>query len=235
MEIIPVIDIYRGRVVHALKGQRSSYQPIQSGLCSGSDPVDIVQAFLDVYPFKKIYIADLDAINGLQINNKIINTLCVQFPGISFWIDEGNSSKDEIAVIQDLQKVQVVGSETGIGPDVMNDLKTILPQPVLSLDFRNGNFIGNKTMLLSPENWPENVIIMNLDRVGSEEGPDMELFKKITSMAKDKNFYIAGGIRNIDDIQSLKETGITGILLATALHNEEITGKELREIGTKNI
>lgn len=230
MEIIPVIDICHGHVVHALKGQRASYQPVQSGLCAGSEPVAIVQAFIDIYPFKKIYIADLDAIGGLPINNKITNDLCLKFPDACFWIDEGNSRKEEIIALQRSHKIQVAGSETGIGPEVLYSLNDILPQPVLSLDFKDGNFIGNMDLFLNPDCWTENVIIMNLSRVGSGEGPDIGLLDNIISMARDKNIYLAGGISNKDDLVLLKETGITGVLMATALHNGEITGKDLWDI-----
>ena len=64
MEIIPVIDLMAGHVVHARFGNRQHYQPIQSLLCNSSKPVDIIQALLELYPFKTIYIADIDAIQG---------------------------------------------------------------------------------------------------------------------------------------------------------------------------
>ena len=64
MEIIPVIDIRQNQVVHAIKGQRQNYRPLQTSLCNSHSPEDIVQAFIDTYPFKTIYIADLDAIQG---------------------------------------------------------------------------------------------------------------------------------------------------------------------------
>ena len=64
MEIIPVIDLMHGQVVHARMGQRQHYQPIQSLLCSSSAPIDVVSALLELYPFERMYIADLDAITG---------------------------------------------------------------------------------------------------------------------------------------------------------------------------
>ena len=229
MEIIPVVDICRGRVVHALRGQRATYQPVQSGLCSGSDPEDIVQAFLDLYPFKKIYIADLDAITGMEINDKIINGFVMQFPDVCFWIDEGNSNIEDVVAVQRHNRIQVAGSETGISPEILNQMKNIVPPPVLSLDFRQGNFMGNMPLLLNPQCWPDHIIIMSLSRVGSGDGPDIELLNKITSIAKDKKFYLAGGIRNKDDLNVLKETGIAGVLIATALHNGDISGEDLRK------
>src|SRR5215471_11081379 len=62
LELIPVVDLLGGQVVHARKGQRSHYLPLESGLCGGSEPETIVGALLDLHPFQTLYIADLDAI-----------------------------------------------------------------------------------------------------------------------------------------------------------------------------
>lgn len=230
MEIIPVIDICRGQVVHAVQGQRAYYQPVQSRLCPGSDPVDIVQAIIELHPFNKVYIADLDAIGGIQTNSKITGRLCRDFPDVCFWIDEGNSVEEEIIEAQSMQRIQIVGSETGIDPETLYKIKNISPSPVLSLDFMDGKFVGNMALFLEPECWPDDVIVMNLSRVGSGKGPDLKLLDQIIAAGGDKNFYLAGGIRDEDDIQSLAETGIAGVLIATTLHNGKITGKNLREL-----
>lgn len=231
MEIIPVIDICRGRAVHALKGERASYQPVQSGLCAGSDPYVIVQAFLDIHPFKTIYVADLDAISGGQtLNYEIINSFNTRFPDTCFWIDEGNANREEILAVHKQHRIQVTGSESGISSRVLDELKNITPQPVLSLDFRQGDFIGYPDLLLNPQNWPDKVIIMSLARVGSEEGPNLGLLNEIISMARNKKFYLAGGIRDKGDLMSVNDTGIAGVLMATALHNREISALDIREI-----
>ena len=80
MEIIPVIDLMHGQVVHARMGQRQHYQPIQSLLCSSSTPIDIVNALLELYPFERLYIADLNAIQGKGNHFQTIQALIDEFP-----------------------------------------------------------------------------------------------------------------------------------------------------------
>ena len=46
MQVIPVIDLSRGRVVHARRGQRELYQPLRSPLCVGSEPLAVVEGLL---------------------------------------------------------------------------------------------------------------------------------------------------------------------------------------------
>ncbi len=64
MEIIPVIDVMKGRVVQAKGGVRAAYQPLQSQLTQQTDTIAVVADLLAYAPFKTLYMADLDAIMG---------------------------------------------------------------------------------------------------------------------------------------------------------------------------
>lgn len=230
MHIIPVIDLYQGQVVHARYGQRQHYQPLRSGLCTGSEPSTIVQAMLGLYCFTTLYIADLDAIQGNGNNNGIINRLRQEFPQLVFWLDAGKFRKEDFSGRHHSSLVHVIGSETGITAGMLNELTGILPEPVLSLDFKSGDFSGDTEILHQPQIWPRKIIIMNLTRVGSCQGPDMDLLHDIKSAAAGKKIYMAGGIRNTGDLRVLDDRGVTGALVATALHNGSITGQELAEL-----
>lgn len=61
MEIIPVIDILNGVVVHGVRGEREKYEPIKSVLCNSSDPLEVANVFKEL-GFKSLYVADLDSI-----------------------------------------------------------------------------------------------------------------------------------------------------------------------------
>ena len=230
MHIIPVIDIYQGQVVHAVRGQREHYQPVRSGLCEGSDPFTIVQAILGIYPFTTLYIADLDSIRGDGVNYPVVEQLQQQFPQLVFWLDAGKYTKKDFTGTHNESIRQVIGSETGVGTDFLLDLAGISPEPVLSLDFKETVFSGDSGLLQQSAIWPENIIIMNLARVGSSEGPDLDLLNKTSALISGKNIYMAGGIRNITDLQTLKHTGVAGALIATALHNGSLTHQDLSKL-----
>ena len=89
MQIIPVIDLMRGQVVHAKRGNRKHYQTLQSTLCSSHHPLAVVAALLKLYPFNTIYIADLDAILGLSDHTEIIKQISRAYPAVNFWLDCG--------------------------------------------------------------------------------------------------------------------------------------------------
>ena len=89
MLIIPVIDLCDGIVVHAVSGKRKLYQPITSTISDDSEPESILSAFFRLYPFKIIYIADLDSIEGKNNHSKLINKFANQYKECEFWIDAG--------------------------------------------------------------------------------------------------------------------------------------------------
>ena len=227
MDIIPVIDLLHGQVVHAVRGQRDNYQPIQSRLCPGSKPLDIVQAFREIHSFRTIYIADLDSISGTGNNNSCVEELGASFNDINFWLDAGEETLNTMRIKKQDQLIPVIGSETGVSPRMLSNLLPINPDVILSLDFMDQTFKGDPDLLEHTSGWPGNIIIMNLARVGSCLGPDTELIRHIHDLAGNRNIYIGGGIKNFDDLLLLESMEIAGVLLATALHDRAITGDQI--------
>src|SRR4051812_37827178 len=70
--IVPVIDIRHGSVVRARAGERASYGPIQTPLCETADPVDVALALLRAVPAQRLYVADLDAVEGRAANREAL-------------------------------------------------------------------------------------------------------------------------------------------------------------------
>jgi len=233
VEIIPVIDLLNGNVVHAQRGQRSDYLPIKSSLCAGNNPLDIVQALLELYPFTQLYIADLNAIQHQGDNAAIIRQIRSLYPQMNIWLDAGFTHTEEMAAWHTAGISCVLGSESMENLDHYLDLRTnSLGQIILSLDFNADGYIGPDGLLASPEVWPDKVIVMSLPHVGSELGPDLhKLEMALDAVGRVKKsvtkVYAAGGIRNSIDMASLKEIGVAGVLVATALHNGSITSADV--------
>ena len=112
MELIPAIDILNNIVVKAFAGQRKKYKPIKSKLVNSSNLEDIIVALLKEYKFKKIYIADLNAIMGKNNNFKIIKKIIKKFPKIEFWVDFGIKDFLNFKQFKDKKFKIIVGSET---------------------------------------------------------------------------------------------------------------------------
>ena len=231
MLIIPVIDLMNGQVVHAKQGLRNQYQPIQSTISSSTAPETVLSSFLELYPFKVIYIADLDAIQKKGTNQHVILELALQNQQCDFWIDAGldlitgkepDNKPDNIKL--------VLGSENKLPENEFNQLLNDKPELILSLDFDESKLKENNYLLENSSLWPNQIITMMLSRVGSDKGIDTDCLNTVIKIATDKNVYAAGGVRNKKDLVQLKSIGIKGVLLTTALHNGVITKEDLKEL-----
>jgi len=224
MEIIPVIDLMHGHVVHARLGQRQHYQPIQSLLCCSSAPIDVVNALLELYPFKRIYIADLDAITGQGNHLPSILHIQRQYPHIEIWLDAGIKNIDALATWQTVNVTHVVGSENIASTHDLSEISQKLEgNLVLSLDFNQAGFLGCADLQTNTEYWPDKIIVMTLSHVGSQLGADIERLQTVISRANSLAVYAAGGVRNNDDIGTLQGLNVAGALVATALHNKKLS------------
>lgn len=233
MEIIPVIDLLQGKVVRAQRGERSRYQPIQTPLCSSSKPTDIANALFGLYPFKTLYIADLDAIQGLGNNADTVRLLKKQHPEVTFWVDSGIRTAGEWSY-SNIENIRcVIGSETQKTADCYMALAASLASahPLLSLDFNPKGLIGPDS-LLQREYWPDSLICMTLGKVGSYEGPDIQLLTDLMRKNPYGKVYAAGGIRNLHDLQQLKSMGIAGALVASSLHDGRLFPSDIEQLAT---
>lgn len=230
MEVIPVLDLKEGVVVHARMGRRDQYRPIETPLASTSNPVDVARGLLAVHPFETFYIADLDAIENAGNNDAALTRLKTELPNLVFWVDNGvadiaraNSWLD--AGLGNL----VLGSESQRDGALVRRLSQD-DRVILSLDYRGDEFLGPAALLSNAAHWPRKIIAMTLARIGSANGPDLNRLAAIKAAAPDKLIYAAGGVRDPADLAALQHAGIEGALVASSLHNGKLTGAQLARL-----
>ena len=80
---MPRLDLKNAQVVHAKYGNRHAYLPIQSVLSTSSDFFSIVEGLLKLYPFRTIYMADIDAITNSGNHFEQIELLSNMYPHIT--------------------------------------------------------------------------------------------------------------------------------------------------------
>ncbi|MCW4005586.1 MAG: HisA/HisF-related TIM barrel protein [Candidatus Bathyarchaeota archaeon] len=243
VKIIPVIDVMGGRAVHAVKGKRAQYMPLQSRLCNGdcADPKTAAKAFRDC-GFTELYLADLDAITAKKQPDTALLGEISQM-GLQVMVDAGVSdAKGTQALIKSSVSKVVVGTETLHSLDVVADIVGSIGgrRLVVSLDLMQGKVLSKNekaaamdVLALAKElerRGVLQVIVLDLVRVGSGEGVDVALVEKL-QRSTGLEVFVGGGVRGMDDLLELDGLGVAGVLLATALHNGEITVDALQNAG----
>jgi phosphoribosylformimino-5-aminoimidazole carboxamide ribotide isomerase len=230
MLIIPVIDLSSGLVVHAKQGLRTTYQPITSVITASAEPEVVVSSFLELYPFKTFYIADLDAIQNTGNHFHIIENIAKNNPDCKIWLDAGIELINKERSNYSSKNIKLVlGSENKLSREELINLTKNRAELILSLDYIDNELIENPYLMQDTTLWTRRLIVMMLSRVGSDKGIDIQCLNSVLKLAGNNEVYAAGGVRNMDDLMQLNSTGVKGVLLATALHTGAITKEDLEE------
>ena len=245
VRIIGVIDMLGGRAVHARAGNRDRYAPVQTAAGWPIDPGNaktLAEVYTDVLGVPEIYAADLDAILKQQPQDEVTRELSSLTAPL--WLDAGVRSVDDArrAIALGASRV-IVGLETLPSFDVLSAVCAAVghDRVAFSLDLREGQPIISSGTGVEDAQSPEEianravisgvntVIVIDLARVGTGRGLDVDLLRRIHSAAPSATLVAGGGVRNWDDLVQLAKAGSSAALVATALHNGRITADEIAE------
>jgi phosphoribosylformimino-5-aminoimidazole carboxamide ribotide isomerase len=241
LKVIPVIDILNGVVVHAVRGKRREYQPLQSNLCKSVEPLEVAKAFKKL-GFSELYIADLDAITRGSVNFRVLKRI-VDETSLKLMVDAGAADLETAKKLLDcgVSKV-VIGTETLQSKSFVGEAVRLLGsnRVIVSLDLKGDKvlvklgFAGCKNPMCLLREFKEmgvsGVIVLDLARVGSGEGVNVDFLKKVLEDVP-IDVYVGGGVRDIEDLVELKNLGVSGVLVATALHSGKISMDDLKQAG----
>jgi HisA/HisF family protein len=232
MNLIPVIDLLKGQVVRAVRGDRQAYRPIESALCASSDPVTVARILCEHCAARQLYVADLDALMGDVAQVAVVQQLLRALPGIELWLDAGFADAPqahalwgEVGPLAE-RMVPVFGSESLRSRDALQAcFKTdIAPEreAILSLDRRNGSRLDAAGCWDAPASWPKRVIVMTLERVGAGTGPDLQTLRAVAEQSPTTQLIGAGGIGSEADLLLARDAGASAWLVASALHDRRL-------------
>jgi len=227
MILIPVVDLMRGQVVRAVRGNRQAYQPIVSTLCTGSDPVEIARALCRHCDSALLYVADLDALLGGAVQVDVLRRMLEALPGVELWVDAGFDDAPRAAGLRaqlgalGARVVPVFGSESLRSRAALEECRSRfgMDGAVLSLDRRDGQRLDPAGCWDAMALWPQRVIVMTLERVGADTGPDLDTLRAVQARSPATQLVGAGGIRHADDLEQARAAGAFAWLVASALHD----------------
>lgn len=239
MRIIPAIDLKDGKCVRLLKGDFDRTTEYSS------DPAAVGRRFSQL-AVEDLHIVDLDgARSGTQFNDEIVaviareSGLTVQLGGgirnredISRWLETGVSRcvLGSVAITEPARVREWLGE---FGGDAI----------VLALDVR---LDSAGTPMLTTHGWTENsgtslwecldayqdagaihVLCTDVSRDGAMSGPNFELYAEVLQRYRSLQLQASGGVRDIDDLQLLRELGVPAAITGRALLDGKITAEEV--------
>ena len=239
MQIIPVIDLLDGHVVRGVAGRRESYAPIESFLSRTAEPLDVARGIRDTFGLHRLYIADLNAILQDAPQWPTFDELVED--GFQLMVDAGLREPKRARQLVDRGVTQVIAALETL-PDCMALFEIVrhvgAERVVFSLDLMQGKPMGNlhgweAEDPLSVFDWAvatgvTSVIVLDLSGVGVGQGvPTLGLCRQLAAAHPDLRLITGGGVRDDEDVQCASETGIDGLLVASALHDGAITPTEV--------
>lgn len=225
MLLIPVIDLMQGQVVRAVRGDRQSYRPVVSRLVEGSDPVTVARALTRHCASSRLYAADLDALTGGSAQAAVLRDILQALPELEFWVDAGfadaaaaDALRERVGAAAD-RIVPIFASESLRSLAALQQAFADRSTGALSLDRRDGRTLDPAGCWQHPGLWPDRVIVMTLERVGADAGPDLDTLREVQQRAPQAWLVGAGGIRDQRDLQAADTAGAKAWLVASALHD----------------
>jgi phosphoribosylformimino-5-aminoimidazole carboxamide ribotide isomerase len=244
MRLVPVLDLLNGVVVRGVAGQRASYRPVQSRLVGSCDPRAIARAFREHFGLQTLYVADLDAILHGRPNLEIYRDLAAD--GFSLLVDAGVRDIQSAKMLLNVGAQSIIaGLESIPSPCFLQELITECGSDkiIFSLDLKRGQPLSD-----SPE-WHgmaaleigrqalncgvRRLIVLDIAQVGIAEGiSTLPLCSQIRQVANGDGIstielITGGGIRDVQDLQSLVLSGMDGVLIASALHNGKLSSQDV--------
>ena len=204
-------------------------------------PIDIINRFEEI-GVKEIYVVDLGSAKMYEKNNFNLLEMMSQFSKIKINYSGGMRNSEQVsnAFIHGANKV-TLGSMPVYDKEIfLNCLTTwgykkiVLAVDILKKSLRiNGwkyqtkidpidhiKYFHNKGL--------KNIKVTDISKDGTMLGPPFSLYKKILKKFPQINLTTGGGIRNLKDLEKLKDIGVHNAIFGRAFYEGNITLDSLK-------
>ena len=225
MNIIPAIDIKNGKVVKAIKGDRTQYNPINSDSGFSPDPYIFIKQMIEVYRPSVFYIADINSLCSNNDNINLIRNIANHYKNSVFWVDTGNK------IDKRLNKKNIIPILCSENCHTIKNINYIYKDYIHSYDYRD-KLLGTQSFVKLNSSYKNKVIFMNISDVGNNNGPS---YSSIRTMTKNPTieYYVGGGIKTTLDINRLKLMGFSGVLVSSLLFKKDTSSFLIKKRASK--
>ena len=230
MEIIPALDISNGKCVRLYKGKKGT-ETIYF-----ENPLDALEFWIK-NGAKRLHFIDLDGAWGSDINKKLLREMIrIAHNKTKIQIGGGIRSIESALELINLGADRVILGTFAIKnrKGVKKLLETIgSDKIIIAVDYQNEMVAIQGWTVLSNKNpfsfgreledlGVKYILFSSIEADGTLSGPDFENIRKMINSVKNSSIYVAGGVRNVQDLEDLKRIGVKGVIIGKAFYEHSL-------------
>ncbi|MFS0787729.1 1-(5-phosphoribosyl)-5-[(5-phosphoribosylamino)methylideneamino]imidazole-4-carboxamide isomerase [Shouchella sp. 1P09AA] len=239
--IFPAIDILNGKCVRLEQGDYAKNTVYHDS------PLQTAQSF-EAAGAKWVHLVDLDGAKQKKpVNHEQIGEIAKQLT-IPVQVGGGIRTEDDIKYYLDLGVRRVILGSVAVNHlDFTKEMvKKYGDAIVIGLDARNG-YVATEGWVETSSIQAEDLAKMLLDagvktfiytdiaKDGMLEGPNVDACEKLAQIAEGHAEIIAsGGVSQLNDVETLRETAIAGVVIGKALYDARFDLVEAIKAGEKS-
>jgi phosphoribosylformimino-5-aminoimidazole carboxamide ribotide isomerase len=230
MEIIPAIDISNGKCVRLYKGKKGTEKIYYE------NPLDALDFWIN-QGAQRLHFVDLDGAWGSDINKQLLKNMIRNVSEIVKIQIGGGIRSYEMAI--ELIEVGadriIIGTLAIKNPEIIEKLAKDIGSEhiIVALDYKNGKITTHgwtKKTNIDPFTFGKKIVdfgagyilFSSVEADGAFTGPDLQNIEKMVNSVN-LPIYIAGGIRNEEDLIKLKKIGVHGVIVGKAFYEKKLS------------
>jgi phosphoribosylformimino-5-aminoimidazole carboxamide ribotide isomerase len=225
--IAPALDVLEGRCVRLAQGERERV------IVEGGDPVEAAERFV-AEGAQLLHLVDLDGAFSGAPSQGLLGRIVAAAGDVPVQVGGGYRNLEAIDAALAAGASRVLVGTAAASPVFLNEAATRFGEGlVVAVDVRDGRvaldgwteateLTATELVRRCAEAGVARLLVTNVRRDGSLEGPDLELLQEVLA-ASDLPVLAAGGISGVDDLRRLRELGCEGAVLGSALWLGRIT------------
>ena len=241
MQLVPSISIHDGRTARLIKGDFENEKVFDLS------PLDVARQFEDA-GIIAIHLVDLNGAEIGTIFNYPTLELISGHTGLKINYTGGIQTDGDLLKAFEFGADSITASTVSVyKPELFKAWmisygreKIMLGADCLNQQIRVGGWL-KKTQLDLFEHVAyyydrglKYIKTTDISMEGRLEGPPFDLFKRLVANFPNLCIYARGGVRNMDDIKQLQDTGIFGVIFGSSFYEGRITLNEISDFIKNN-
>ncbi|MDD4627774.1 MAG: imidazole glycerol phosphate synthase subunit HisF [Candidatus Peribacteraceae bacterium] len=224
MQIIPAIDVLNGKVVRLRQGDFARITEY------GDDPLALVKAYRNSGALR-VHLVDLSAAKSGRFSESLPALVRALSRETEVQAGGGIRSLKDMQMLLDAgASAVVIGTLLFREPAVVRSAVLLFGERsiIAALDVEDGKVKINgwrrssgasllRAVRLARECGILRILVTDICRDGMENGPNDALYAALMKQFPDMEIIASGGIRNLQDIRTLRESGVQSVVVGKAL------------------